>query len=86
MGYARILKDNTGKPSGYRECDGEVAFMPEQQSYENIFRRIKIDVDTMDFRETILIYAPLILEVSIGGSDIARIVAEVSSQISIPES
>ncbi len=38
-----------------------------------------IDVDTMDFRETILIYAPLILEVSIGGSDIARIVAEVSS-------
>ena len=44
-----------------------------------------IDVDTMDFRETILIYAPLILEVSIGGSDIARIVAEVSSQISIHE-
>lgn len=24
MGYARILKDNNGKPSGYRECDGEV--------------------------------------------------------------
>lgn len=45
-----------------------------------------IDIDTMDFRETILIYAPLILEVSIGGSDIARIVAEVSSQISIHES
>ena len=22
MGYARILKDNDGKPSGYRECDG----------------------------------------------------------------
>ena len=38
-----------------------------------------IDVDTM------LIYAPLILEVSIGGSDIARIVAEVSSQMSIHE-
>lgn len=45
-----------------------------------------IDIETMDFRETILIYAPLILEVSIGGSDIARIVAEVSSQISIHES
>ncbi len=29
MGYARILKDNNGKLSGYRECDGEVAFMPE---------------------------------------------------------
>lgn len=44
-----------------------------------------IDVDTMAFRETILIYAPLILEVSIGGSDIARIVAEVSSQMSMHE-
>ncbi|MEH2954670.1 DKNYY domain-containing protein [Candidatus Merdisoma sp. JLR.KK011] len=48
MGYARILKDNNGKPSGYRECDGEVAFMPEQQSYENIFRRVKIDLATME--------------------------------------
>lgn len=48
MGYARILKDSSGKPSGYRECDGEVAFMPEQQSYENIFRRVKIDIDTME--------------------------------------
>lgn len=48
MGYARILKDNDGKPSGYRECDGEVAFMPKQQSYENIFRRVKIDLDTME--------------------------------------
>lgn len=48
MGYARILKDNNGKPSGYRECDGEVAFMPEQQSYENIFHRVKIDIDTME--------------------------------------
>lgn len=48
MGYARILKDSNGKPSGYRECDGEVAFIPEQQSYENIFRRIKIDISTME--------------------------------------
>lgn len=48
MGYARILRDSNGKPSGYRECDGEVAFMPEQQSYENIFRRVKIDTDTME--------------------------------------
>lgn len=48
MGYARILKDNDGKQSGYRECDGEVAFMPKQQSYENTFRRIKIDVETDD--------------------------------------
>lgn len=42
-----------------------------------------IDVETMNYKETVLIYAPLILEVSIGGADIARIVAEVSSQISI---
>ena len=39
-----------------------------------------IDVDTMSYRETALIYAPLILEVSIGGADVARILAEVSSK------
>lgn len=48
MGYARILQDGNGNKSGYRECDGEVAFMPEQQSYENIFRRVKIDMATME--------------------------------------
>lgn len=41
-----------------------------------------IDVDTMSYRETALIYAPLILEVSIGGADVARILAEVSSKMS----
>ena len=44
-----------------------------------------IDTETMSYKETVLIYAPLILEVSIGGADIARIVAEVSSQLSAPE-
>lgn len=44
-----------------------------------------IDVETMEYRETMLIYSPLILEVSVGGADIARIVAEVSSHISINE-
>lgn len=49
MGYARILKDSKGRPSGYRECDGVVAFMPEQQSYQNIFRCVKkIDLNTME--------------------------------------
>ena len=47
MGFARILKGLDGKPSGYRECDGEVAYMPERQSYEQIFRKVKIDPDTM---------------------------------------
>lgn len=42
-----------------------------------------IDVDTMNYRETMLIYAPLILEVSIGGADIARIIAEVSSKMTL---
>lgn len=41
-----------------------------------------IDVDTMSYRETALIYAPLILEVSIGGADVARILTEVSSKMS----
>ncbi len=44
-----------------------------------------IDVETMSYRETLLIYAPLILEVSVGGADIARIVAEVSSQMNLHE-
>ena len=44
-----------------------------------------IDVETMDYSETVLIHRPLILEVAIGGSDIQRIVAEVSSKISIEE-
>ena len=47
MGFARILKGLDGKPSGYRECDGEVAYMPERQSYEQIFRKVKIDLATM---------------------------------------
>ena len=47
MGFARILKGLDGKSSGYRECDGEVAYMPVQQSYEQIFRKVKIDLDTM---------------------------------------
>lgn len=41
-----------------------------------------INVETMEYCETMLIYAPLILEVSIGGADVARILAEVSSKIS----
>ena len=44
-----------------------------------------IDVDTMDYSETVLIHAPLILEVAIGGAVVQRIVAEVSSKISIDE-
>lgn len=42
-----------------------------------------IDIETMNYKETILLYAPLLLEIAIGGADIARIIAEVSSQMSI---
>ena len=40
-----------------------------------------IDVDTMEFRETTIINASLILEVVFGGADISRIVAEISSML-----
>ena len=42
-----------------------------------------IDIDNMEFSETMLIQSGLLLEVSIGGSDIARIVAEISYKIPI---
>lgn len=42
-----------------------------------------INIDTMEYSETVLIHSPLILEVAIGGADIQRIIAEVSSQLSI---
>lgn len=47
MGFAHILKGLDGKLSGYRECDGEVAYMPKQESYEQIFRKVKSDLATM---------------------------------------
>lgn len=40
-----------------------------------------INIETMEYVETILINTQLILEVMIGGADISRIVAEVSSQL-----
>lgn len=40
-----------------------------------------INVDTMEYTETVLINSQLILEVVIGGADISRIVAEVSSKL-----
>lgn len=40
-----------------------------------------INVETMEYVETVLINSQLILEVIVGGADIARIVAEVSSKL-----
>ena len=40
-----------------------------------------IDVDTMEYRETVIINSQLILETVFGGADISRIVAEISSSL-----
>ena len=40
-----------------------------------------LDIDTMEYRETNIINSSLILEVVYGGSDISRIIAEISSMI-----
>jgi len=42
-----------------------------------------IDIHTMSVQETMLISSGLILEVAIGGPDISRIVAEISSQLTL---
>ena len=43
------------------------------------------DMETMSYKETVLIYSALILEVCIGGADIARIIAEISSRMNVNE-
>ena len=40
-----------------------------------------IDIETMEYVETALINNQLILEVMIGGADVARIIAEFSSKL-----
>ena len=40
-----------------------------------------LDVDTMEYRETVIINSQLILEAVFGGPDISRIVAEISSML-----
>ncbi len=42
-----------------------------------------INIETMEYSETVFIHSPLILEVAIGGADISRIVAEMSSKITL---
>ncbi|MCQ2739476.1 MAG: hypothetical protein MJ237_04530 [bacterium] len=40
-----------------------------------------LDVDTMEYRESVIINSQLILEIVFGGADISRIVAEISSML-----
>lgn len=42
-----------------------------------------VDVDSMEYRESMLINTQLILEVAFGGADVSRIIAEFSSQLSM---
>lgn len=44
-----------------------------------------VDVDSMEYRETMLINNQLILEIAYGGADVSRIIAELSSQMTIGE-
>ena len=55
---------------------GKITYVGEDYVEFNI-----IDVDTMEYRETVVINAQLILEVIFGGSDISRMVAEISSML-----
>lgn len=56
---------------------GKLVYVGEDYVEFNI-----IDVDTMEYRETTIINASLILEAIFGGPDISRIVAEISSLLS----
>ena len=55
---------------------GKITFVGDDYIEFNI-----IDVDTMEYRETVVINSQLILEAVFGGSDISRIVAEISSML-----
>lgn len=55
---------------------GKVVYVGEDYIEFNI-----IDVDTMEYRETTLINSQLVLEMIFGGSDISRMIAEISSML-----
>lgn len=55
---------------------GKVVYVGDDYIEFNI-----IDIDTMEYRETVIINSALILEAVFGGSDISRIVAEISSML-----
>lgn len=53
---------------------GKIAYVGDDYIEFNIY-----DVDTMEYRETTIINSQLVLEVIFGGSDISRLVAEISA-------
>jgi len=56
---------------------GKINYVGEDYIEFNI-----LDVDSMEYRETVMINSQLILEAIFGGPDISRIVAEISSMLS----
>lgn len=56
---------------------GKINYVGEDYIEFNI-----LDVDSMEYRETVIINSQLILEAIFGGPDISRIVAEISSMLS----
>jgi hypothetical protein len=40
-----------------------------------------VNLETMEYSETVFIQSLLILEVSVGGADVARVIAEVSANL-----
>lgn len=44
-----------------------------------------LDMDSMEYTETVLINSQLILEVMISGFEISRVIAEISAKISTPD-
>ena len=44
-----------------------------------------LDIDTMEYTETVLINSQLILEVMISGFEIARVIAEMSAKITVSD-
>lgn len=56
---------------------GKITYVGEDYVEFNI-----IDVDTMEYRETVVINSQLILEVVFGGADVSRILAEISAMMS----
>jgi hypothetical protein len=55
---------------------GKITYVGEDYVEFNI-----IDVDTMEYREPVMINSQLILEAVFGGADISRIIAEISSSL-----
>lgn len=51
------------------------------KSGEDYYEFNIIDIETMEYRETVIIQHNMLIEVTFGGPDVQRVLAEVSSQL-----